>query len=49
MSKRNKRKLETETNQPEQLQILENKIQDGYKILGKEKIQEKHLKNQMEE
>jgi len=31
------------------LQILGNKIQDEYKILGKEKIKEKHFKNQMEE
>jgi len=49
VSKRNKRKLETKTNHLEQLQSLENKIQDEYKILGKEKIKEKQLKNQMEE
>jgi len=49
VSKRNKRKLKTKTNQLEQLQILENKIQDEYKVLGKEKMKEKHLKNQMEE
>jgi hypothetical protein len=31
------------------LQILENQTQDEYKILGKKKIKEKYLKNQMEE
>ncbi len=49
VSKRNKRKLETKTNQPEHLKILENKIQDEYKILRKEKLKEKHLKNQTKE
>ncbi len=44
-----KKKLERKTNQLEQLRILENKIQDEYKILGKERIKKNHLKNQMEE